>query len=305
MLTVFHHNSILLRVIRRHLCGWLLITLLAGSVQAHVVVLDDTGREIQLQQPPLRVVSLLPSLTETMCILGGCSRLVGVDRYSNWPASVQTLPRMGGGIDPNIEAIVAAHPDVVLIAGSTRGAERLESLGLKVIRFEPRTVADARRVFLGLAQLLGLTPVEGLKAWFEIDSAWTASAQSMPKVMQGKRVYFEVSPVPYGAGPSSFIGETLQHLGLLNILPTESGPFPKINPEFVVRAQPDIIMLADSSRQTMLLRPGWKSLQAVKQDQLCVFDQASADVLVRAGPRLAEAAQLIAGCLQRLAKAAP
>ncbi|MFM2239789.1 MAG: Vitamin B12-binding protein precursor, partial [Pseudomonadota bacterium] len=123
--------------------------------------------------------------------------------------------------------------------------------------------------------------------------------------MQGKRVYFEVSPIPYGAGPTSFIGETLQHLGLVNIVPPDTGPFPKINPEFVVRAQPDIIMLGDSSRSTLMQRPGWKALQAVKQDQLCVLDQKAADVVMRAGPRLAEAAHVIAACLQRLAKVAP
>ena len=266
---------------------------------------DDTGRAIELAKPPQRIVSLLPSLTETVCVLGACSRLVGVDRYSNWPASVQSLPRMGGGIDPNIEAIVSVQPDVVLMAGSTRGGERLESMGLKVIRLEPRSLADARRVLLTVASMLGLPPAEGRRVWREVESRWTAAAESIPHTMRGKSVYFEVSPVPYAAGPTSFIGETLTHLGLLNIMPTKMGPFPKINPEFVVRAQPDIVMLGDSSQTTLLQRPGWTSLQAIKQDQVCVFDQEASDVLVRAGPRLAEAAQTIAGCLQRLYKVSP
>ena len=85
---------------------------------------------------PQRIVSLLPSLTESVCELGACSRLVGVDRYSNWPTSVQQLPRVGGGIDPNIEAIVALKPDLVLMAESTRAAERLQALGLKVLMLE-------------------------------------------------------------------------------------------------------------------------------------------------------------------------
>jgi iron complex transport system substrate-binding protein len=290
----------------RCVVGWWLLTL-AWSCTAHArdVLRDDSGRAIELSKPPQRIVSLLPSLTETVCVLGACSRLVGVDRYSNWPASVQSLPRMGGGIDPNIEAIVSARPDVVLLAGSTRGGERLESMGLKVIRLEPRSLAEARRVLFTVASMLGLPSAEGIRVWREIESRWAAAAESLPPTMRGKSVYFEVSPVPYAAGPTSFIGETLTHLGLLNIMPTNMGPFPKINPEFVVRAQPDIVMLGDSSQTTLLQRPGWKSLQAIKQDQLCVFDQDASDVLVRAGPRLAEAAQHIVGCLQRLSKVSP
>jgi hypothetical protein len=65
---------------------------------------------VQLAKPPQRIVSLLPSLTESLCALGGCERLVGVDRYSNWPAHVKTLPVVGGGLDPNIEALWRSSP---------------------------------------------------------------------------------------------------------------------------------------------------------------------------------------------------
>jgi len=289
----------------RHL--WLLLWGCLGlmvAAQARLQVQDDRGQTVALMQPAQRVVSLLPSLTETVCLLGGCARLVGVDRYSNWPASVRALPRLGGGLDPNIEAIVAARPDVVLLAGSTRGAQRLEALGLTVLRLEPRSLADVKRVLQVVGVVLGVSPTDTARIWQDMQAAWAASASAVPSQMLGKRVYFEVSPVPYGAGPSSFIGETLAHLGLVNILPDNTGPYPKINPEWVVRAQPDIIMLSDSTRQSMAHRPGWLNLSAVQEDRLCVFDQAASDVLVRAGPRLAEAARLVVGCLQRLDKAA-
>ena len=95
---------------------------------------------------PHRIVSILPSLTEAVCELGHCGRLVGVDRYSNFPASLQKLPQVGGGLDPNIEAIVALKPDVVLMAKSSRAGERLEALGLKVVALEPKTHADVQRL---------------------------------------------------------------------------------------------------------------------------------------------------------------
>ena len=110
----------------------------AASAQA-LQITDDRGVTINFAQPPQRIVSLLPSLAETVCELGHCGRLVGVDRYTNYPASLQKLPQVGGGLDPNIEAIVALKPDVVLMAKSSRAHERLEALGLKVVALEPKT----------------------------------------------------------------------------------------------------------------------------------------------------------------------
>ena len=118
---------------------------------------------------------------------------------------------------------------------------------------------------------------------------------------RAQRVYVEVSPAPYGASESSFIGENLQRMGVANILPASMGPFPKVNPEFVVRAQPDVIIAGDSSRQSMLMRPAWPQLKALREDRVCVFPQAQADILVRAGPRMAEGARLMVDCLNRAA----
>ena len=126
-----------MRSMRSVLALWLLIGA-AASIAQPIELIDDRGVTVKFQQPPQRIVSLLPSLTETVCALGKCDRLVGVDRYSNYPASVRGLPQVGGGIDPIIEAVVALKPDVVLMAKSSRGAQRLEALGLKVVALEPK-----------------------------------------------------------------------------------------------------------------------------------------------------------------------
>ncbi len=277
---------------------WVLCMAWCVALASHALVLrDDRQVEVTLHQPPQRIVSLLPSLTETVCALGQCQKLVGVDRYSNWPSSVTQLPRMGGGIDPNIESIVAAKPDLVLMATSARGAERLTALGLTVLSLEPRSHADVQRVMRLLAQALGVPVQESDRVWRHIDAAVQAAAQSIPTQAKGQRIYFEVSRAPYGASESSFIGETLQRLGARNILPASLGPFPKINPEFVVRAQPDIIMVGDSNFADMTTRPGWPNLQAMRTQRVCHFKPEESDVLVRAGPRMAEAARLMAQCL--------
>jgi iron complex transport system substrate-binding protein len=275
-----------------------LLMLLASGIAcagSAVQLTDDRGVVVRLAQPPQRIVSLLPSLTESVCELGQCRRLVGVDRYSDYPPPVRSLPRLGGGLDPNIEAVVALRPDVVLMAASSRAVQRLESLGLKVVTLEPRSHADVRRV---LAQIAGLLDVpDAPPVWHAIDAGVDAAAQSLPPEAKNLRVYFEVDRGPYAASEASFIGETLSRLGVQNIVPGELGPFPKINPEFVVRADPDLIMIGQAEAAGLALRPGWSRMRAVRDHRLCLFSAQEMDVLVRPGPRMAQAARLMARCI--------
>jgi iron complex transport system substrate-binding protein len=270
-------------------------TAAATALAQPVQVTDDRGVVVRLGAAPQRIVSLLPSLTETVCELGRCDRLVGVDRYSNYPASVQRLPTVGGGLDPNVEAIVALRPDVVLMATSSRVAERLKTLGIAVVALEPKTHADVQRVLLTVGQLLGVSDAQ--KVWRAIDAGVSAAAQSVPASARGVRVYFEVNQGPFAAGESSFIGETLTRLGAKNIVPTALGPFPKLNPEYIVRANPDLIMVGQRSADGLAQRPGWSGIRALREQRLCVFPVEEANVLVRPGPRMAEAARIMARCL--------
>lgn len=266
------------------------------ALQSHALQLvDDRGITVSLPQAPRRIVSLLPSLTETVCELGACHRLVGVDRYSNFPASVRDLPKVGGGLDPSLEAIVALRPDVVLMATSSRAGARLESLGLKVVALEPKTATDIRRVLDKVGQLLEVPDAQ--RVWRAIDAGVGAAAQSLPPRARGVRVYFEVNAGPYAAGTSSFIGETLTRLGARNIIGPELGPFPKISPEYVVRADPDLIMISERTAQGIEQRPGWAGMRAIRGQRLCRFTSEQSDVLVRPGPRMAEAARIMARCI--------
>lgn len=277
----------------------LLLVFLTALTPAHALqLLDDRGISVSFAQSPQRIVSLLPSLTESVCALDQCQRLVGVDRYSNYPASVRRLPVLGGGLDPNIEGIVALKPDVVLLATSSRAGLRLESLGIAVVALEPKSYADVRRVLGKLGVLLDIPDATGAgRLWRVIDAGVSAAAQSLPAKAGNTRVYFEVSRGPYAAGESSFIGETLSRLGVKNVIPAALGPFPRINPEFVVRANPDLIMVGSRSAQAMQSYPGWDSIKAIREKRICVFNTEEIDVLIRPGPRMAEAARIMAGCL--------
>jgi iron complex transport system substrate-binding protein len=283
----------------------LFLALLGLVATAHALQLtDDRGVSVTFAQSPQRIVSLLPSLTESVCALDQCQRLVGVDRYSNYPASVRRLPVVGGGLDPNIEAIVALRPDVVIMATSSRAGLRLESLGIKVVALEPKSHADVRRVLGKLGQLLEIPAAHGAdRLWRVIDSGVSAAAQSLPARAKKIRVYYEVNRGPYAAGQTSFIGETFSRLGVENIIPAALGPFPRINPEFVVRANPDLIMVGSRNVQAMASYPGWSSIKAVKEQRICVYSAEESDVVVRPGPRMAEAARIMARCIARKAGA--
>lgn len=281
------------------LCFYLLMAS-SAAWSAGVAVTDDRGKVQEFAQSPQRIVSVLPSLTESICALGACSRLVGVDRYSNWPASVKKLPQVGGGLDLNIEAIVRLKPDVVLLATSSRAGERLEQLGIKVLMFEPASHEQVRSSLMQLDVLLGMQQAAAL--WKKVEEDFVQAAKLLPPTAQGAKVYFEVDRTPYAAGEASFIGQTLSKLGLRNIVGQSLGAFPKINPEFVVQQQPDVIVLSERHAAELPKRPGWKQLKALQKKAVCELTASQGDLVVRSGPRLAEGAKVIAQCVAKVMK---
>ncbi|MBC7939621.1 MAG: ABC transporter substrate-binding protein [Chitinophagaceae bacterium] len=286
------------------LVAWCATALAAAQAAEAVAITDDRGRRVELPAAPRRVVSLLPSLTEMVCALQHCQRLVGTDRFSNWPASVRALPKLGGLEDAQIERIVALKPDLVLAPASSRAIDRLEALGLRVLTLEPKSLSDTQRVIGLVAQALFDAPA-GPALWQRIETRVDAAALRVPLAVRGQRVYFEVASAPYAAGEVSFIGEVLTRLGMANAVPAALGPFPKLNPEFVVRAQPDIVMATTRAVAEMAARPGWDTLRALRQQRHCGFDTERWDVLVRPGPRLADAADILVECLTSVAALPP
>jgi iron complex transport system substrate-binding protein len=144
--------------------------------------------------------------------------------------------------------------------------------------------------------VLGATDTAAV--WRRIEQDLATAARALPPALRGTRVYFEVSGAPYAASESSFIGELLTRIGAGNVVPAALGPFPKLNPEFVVRADPEVIFVEQSEAAQLPQRPGWRAIRAVREQRICAYGAAQADVLARPGPRLAEAAQLMVLCLQ-------
>ena len=289
---------------RRQIAGLLAglcLSLQASTAPGAIEVRDGRGALVRLAAAPQRIVSLLPSLTETVCDLGACDRVVATDRWSNWPARIQGLPKVGGLDDPNLEMIVAQRPDLVLVAPSSRLAARLRSLGLVVAELDANTMAQAEQVMRQVAALLGM-PKQGAERWLALQKGLDAAAGQVPLAARGQRVYFEVSSAPFAAGEASFIGELLSRLGARHAVPASLGPFPKLNPEYLLKADPDLIIVSEQDAPSLAQRPGWSGMKAVKgaaQGRVCGLSSAEMDLLARPGPRLAQGAQVLVRCLSR------
>ena len=197
-----------------------------------VTLTDDRGVQVTLTKAPQRIITLLPSLAETVCVLGACNRLVGTDNFANWPDEVKKLPKLGGLDDTSLEALVRLKPDLVLAARSTRLINRLESLGLKVLALEPQNQADVKRVLLIVAQALQINQADSAAdlVWQQALDGMAQAKRSMPAKAKGTSVYFEASTGGYAAGEASFIGEVMLHMGLRNVVPSSMGAFPQLNP---------------------------------------------------------------------------
>ena len=249
---------------------------------------DDRGRMVVIDKAPQRIITLLPSLGEIVCELQACDRLVGVDRYSNWPDRVKSLPQLGGIDDTQLEALIKLKPDLVLLARSARVTQRLESMGIKVVALEPQNQEDMRRVIQLIAGALHLPqPQDRAQAlWQSIQQKLEAAALRVPAKAKGMRIYFEAGSGYFAAGEASYIGETLKRLGLVNVVTPAMGAFPQVNPEFVVKTNPQIIFMGERTATDLKSRPGWQRIEAIAQQRICAFPPAQADIIVRSGPRI-------------------
>lgn len=288
---ISYWSTLLMTGVGLFLLGWSL-----GILAASVSAVDDRGVTVTFDKPPQRIISLLPSLTESICALGKCDALVGIDRFSNWPKSIQGLPKLGGMGDVNLEQIVQLKPDLVLLEKASPVIVRLNGLGIKTFALDVKSMGDEERALKKLDAVLGTA--ESGRVWNQIQQQIMRANKQLSSIQKNIRVYFEVNPAPFAAGRTSFIGEILSQLDLINIIPDSLGPFPKINPEFVVQAKPEVILLSESTLVDIQKRPGWNSIKAVSKNRICVFTAEQNDVLVRPGPRMGEAALIISQCIQ-------
>ena len=275
--------------------------LFAAAASAAITLRDDLNREVSIPAPAQRVITMLPSLTEIVCALGACDRIVATDRFSNWPASIEHLPKAGDLDDASIELIVSLKPDLVLINTAQRISARLSELGIATFALNPQSYADEERAVTLTGQLLGASAQAAELNSRTQNRIRDIGTQAM-RSRQGASpsVYFEIDRTPYAAGPQSYIGELLARLGTRNIVDSSLGAFPRLNSEYVVRHDPDILFVSPVDAAGLALRPGWDALHAVRDRHICSFSPEVEATIMRPGPRIAEGMQAMAACIERL-----
>ena len=259
----------------------------AFATKYPLTVKDDLGNTVVIKKEPLKIISMLPSNTETVCALGVCDRLIGRDDYSDFPKSVEKVQAFGGLYNPNVEAIIAAKPDLVLASKYGKLTERLAQAGVPVIAVNAETYQDIFKKTTLLGKVLNRE--KEAKALNIKVQAEVKKYEILAKTVKTPRVYFEIDPAPYSIGPNSFMGVILTKAGAQNIIPAELGDFPKISPELVIEKNPQVMLglsLADAQK-----RPGWTTIDAVKNKKVIEIPWELNLMLGRPGPRIGEALQ--------------
>ncbi|HSJ87195.1 MAG TPA: cobalamin-binding protein [Anaerolineales bacterium] len=266
---------------------------------------DGLGREVKLNGPAQRVVSMAPSNTEILFAIGAGNQVVGRDTLSDFPEEAKKLPDIGSTFDAlNTEQIVSLEPDLVLAAeiNTPEQVKQLQDLGLTVYYLKnPLTLEEMYGNLEIVAQLTGhekeaATLIDSLKKRVAVVDEKIAPISSRPNV------FYELDATdpakPYTAGRGTFITQLIERAGGHNIAADLDG-YPQISLEQVVAADPAFIILGDArygvSAETIAQRPGWENLSAVKNGKVLPFND---DLVSRPGPRLVDALEALAKLLR-------
>jgi iron complex transport system substrate-binding protein len=251
-------------------------------------------------KPPTRIVSLSPTATEDLFAIGAGSQVIAVDDQSNYPKQAPTTKL--SSFKPNAEAIAKYRPDLVVLSTDGGTVAALHKLGIRTL-FEPAAanVSQAYQQIVTLGKATGHAP-EATRLVARLKAQLDRVVASVP---HGRlKVYAELGPELYSATSKTFIGSLFELFGLTNIADaadkTGSG-YPQLSNEYVLAANPDIIVLSDTkccgqSPRTVAARPGWSNVSAVRhQGVVSVSD----DVASRWGPRIVQFAKAVAAGIRR------
>ena len=281
---------------------WLLLPVLLLFLSARptvakasfpLVLNDDRGVPVRLASAPRRVVSLAPNLTEVVFLLGQEERLVGVTRYCNYPPGAAFLPRVGGIVDPDVERIVAAAPDLVLCTTDGNPRERvrvLEEMGIPCFAAGPQNLVAVFETIEKIGEILGV-PERGSKE----ANALRARAErvSREKRFPAPRVLFVVSTSPIiAAGKGTFLDEIMLLAGGRNAAGAFAGRYPRLSVEDLIRAGPDVILVAAMSGVEEFSPDvtRWGEVPAFRDGDVFSLD---GDLVTRPGPRMVAALERV------------
>jgi iron complex transport system substrate-binding protein len=270
----------------------------ATPTASPLTVRDDAGREVTFSQPPERIVSAAPSATELAFAVGLGDAVVAVDKFSNYPPEAASRTSIGSYVEPDLEAIVGARPDLVLLT-DVHLADVLPALEQRGIRTLVLSAKSIEGVYLNLL-ILGRVSGEPDTAEALVDElrARVARVEAAVAGAPPVRTFYELDETLFTAGPGTFIDDVITRAGGVNIAADASTDFPQLSAEEVVASDPEVIILADEvagvTPEAVRSRQGWSHVSAVVNDRITVIDP---DIASRPGPRIVDAIEQIARIL--------
>ncbi len=277
-----------------------------GATSAFPTTIDAANGKVTLDAMPTRIVSMSPTATEMLFAIGAGDQVVAADSYSNYPSDAPTTKL--SAYEPNAEAIANYEPDLVVYAEDPGDLQSsLDKLKIPAIS-EP-AAATLDDVYAQIEQL-GQATGHPDEASAQVDALKTKIKSVVDEVGdagKGMTYYYELDDTYYSVTSNTFIGAVLGELGLKNIADAAKGAssgYPQLSAEYIVQADPDLILLADTKccaqdAEKVAKRPGWQDLTAVQNGGVVELDD---DVASRWGPRIADLLQQVGDAVQAQAQ---
>jgi cobalamin transport system substrate-binding protein len=261
-------------------------------------VSDETGRTVRIPVPVRRIISLAPSITESIYALGLENLLVGDTDYCDYPEAATKIHKVGGATNPSLEEIAHLKPDLVLVIKSLNRLEtvqQLERLGIATYSTDPHSMNEIRSSVHRLADVLG-NPAAGETLDAQLLQREKLLRQKLQKIQPTRALFVVWTDPLISVGKHTFIADALSHAGAVSVVES-SQDWPHISLEEMVRLQPDFLVFANSHSEqvardveALAKRPGWDLLAAVKRRKFAVISEA----INRPAPRLFSAVEDLA-----------
>lgn len=272
------------------------------------MTLTAANGSVTIKAQPAHIVSLSPTATEMLFAIGAGAQITAVDDQSNYPP--QAPKTKLSGFQPNVEAIAAYQPDLVVVSGDIPGlVTSLGKISIPVL-VEPaaKTIDDTYAQTMQLGQATGHTK-EAASLVSTMKSRIQAILASVPKFASPPTYYHELDNTYFTATSHTFIGTVYGLLGMKNIADPadkKASGYPQLSAEYIIQTNPQIIFLADTkccgqSGSTVRKRPGWNQITAVRDGRVIPLDD---DIASRWGPRIVDFLQTVANALKALKQAA-
>ena len=267
------------------------------------LTLSTSNGKVTIRHRPARIVSLSASATQDLYAVGAGRQVIAVDSYSTYPANA---PRTAlSGYQPNVEAVAGYRPDLVVVDNTSDLSGQLGKLGVPVLVEPP--AADLDGAYSQMIQIGRATghSADAAAAVSQLKQHVRSILASVPRARRQLSVYHELDQTFYSATTRSFVGQIYKLLGLKDIADAAPGsnPYPQLSSEFIISADPDLIVLADTvccqqSLASVRARPGWSPIKAVHTGAVVAVPD---EIASQWGPRITLFIQAIVDELKRLA----